>query len=567
MILGEARFEVTPPTQDRYDAFMEQTLTAAGFFRPRPYPGPIASTIVALAIAVIIAIRLVGVLEHQPRFLDDPAIRNLVGLISAFFALASLWTWFCFFSVYRLTVRLAVMIIPLLVLPIGFAAVRTRGTTRVIQFSGSMMPQFASGELRLDTVTPSGKSADLSTTTPRDFPQFLGPERNCWLPDRGLTPDWTANQPRQLWKRPIGAGWSAFAAVNGYAVTIEQRGDSEAVVCYTVETGEPVWSHSITARHEQAMGGIGPRSTPTIHKGRVYALGATGVLRCLDGNKGHLLWSEDVRKKYGVSVQEDEKMVMWGRAASPLIVDSLVVVPGGGKARKNLVAFDAETGSVVWEAENKNDDGTLDQIGYASPSLTTLAGRRQIVIVNESTVSGHDPANGERLWSFPWPGHSNGDACNSQAAVVDDNRLLLSKGYSAGAELIEVGKSQDNSEFVAKSIWKFPRVLQTKFTNVVIHDGHAYGLSEEILECVDLATGKRKWKSGRFGHGQILGVGDLLLVLSEEGQLNLVELNSNKFISNGSIQALEGKTWNNLCLYGKLLLVRNAQEAACFELP
>jgi outer membrane protein assembly factor BamB len=299
----------------------------------------------------------------------------------------------------------------------------------------------------------------------------------------------------------------------------------------------------------------------------VYALGAAGVLRCLNGSDGTLVWSEDLRKKYDVTAQEDEAAVMWGRAGSPLIVDSMVVVPGGGKARKNLVAFDAATGKVAWEAENKKEDGTLDQIGYASPSLATLAGRRQIVIGNESTVSGHDPATGNRLWSFPWPGHSNGDACNSQAAVVDDRRLLLSKGYSGGAELIEINEGKGPDEFTATSVWKVPRVLQTKFTNVVIHAGHAYGLSEEILECVDLDSGKRKWKAGRFGHGQILGVGELLLVLSEEGELNLVELNPNKFISHGSIQALEGKTWNNLCLYGKRLLVRNAQEAACFTLP
>jgi outer membrane protein assembly factor BamB len=260
-------------------------------------------------------------------------------------------------------------------------------------------------------------------------------------------------------------------------------------------------------------------------------------------------------------------MVMWGRAASPLIVDSFVVVPGGGKARKNLVAFDCETGSVAWEAENIKDDGTLDQISYPSPSLVTLAGRRQLVIGNESTVSGHDVDTGRSLWSFPWPGHSNGDACNSQAAFVDDQQLLLSKGYSGGAELIEVKQSSNGGDFTANSVWKVPRVLQTKFTNVVIHKGYAYGLSEEILECVDLADGKRKWKSGRFGHGQVLGVGDLLLVLSEEGELSLVKLNPSKFVSHGSIQALEGKTWNNLCLYGKRLLVRNAQEAACFELP
>jgi outer membrane protein assembly factor BamB len=151
--------------------------------------------------------------------------------------------------------------------------------------------------------------------------------------------------------------------------------------------------------------------------------------------------------------------------------------------------------------------------------------------------------------------------------AIGTNQVLLSKGYSAGAELIELTPGSGTGGFATKTVWRVPRVLQTKFTNVVVKDGHAYGLSEGILECVEVESGKRKWKSGRYEHGQILGVGDLLLVLSEEGELHLVELNPAKFVHLSSLQVLEGKTWNNLCLVGKRLLVRNAQEAACYELP
>jgi outer membrane protein assembly factor BamB len=150
-----------------------------------------------------------------------------------------------------------------------------------------------------------------------------------------------------------------------------------------------------------------------------------------------------------------------------------------------------------------------DQISYASPNLTTLVGRRQIIIVNESTASGHDPTNGERLWSVPWPGYSSGNASASQVVAIDDSQVLLSKGYSGGSELIELTTAA-NGSITAASKWAQPRLLQTKFTNVVIHDGHAYGLSEGILECVEAMKGQRKWKSGRYGHGQILGVGSSL---------------------------------------------------------
>ncbi len=125
----------------------------------------------------------------------------------------------------------------------------------------------------------------------------------------------------------------------------------------------------------------------------------------------------------------------------------------------------------------------------------------------------------------------------------------------------------DAGQWQVTSLWKVSRVLQTKLTNLVVYQGHAYGLSEGILECVELETGKRRWKKGRYGHGQILGVKDLLLVMSEDGELHLVELNPDAFIELGKQPILNGKTWNNLCLVGKRLLVRNADEAACIELP
>ena len=202
-------------------------------------------------------------------------------------------------------------------------------------------------------------------------------------------------------------------------------------------------------------------------------------------------------------------------------------------------------------------------------SLATLAGRRQILIVNESTASGHDPATGERLWSFPWPGHSNADASSSQAVAIDDRHVLLSKGYSGGAELIEL--SAEAGEWHADrriDLEEPARSCKPNSPTSSVHGGHAYGLSEGILECVELPSGKRAWKNGRYGHGQILGVGDLLLVLSEDGELCSGRADSRRSSPQlGSIQALEGKTWNNLCLYGNRLLIRNGQEAACYELP
>jgi outer membrane protein assembly factor BamB len=380
-----------------------------------------------------------------------------------------------------------------------------------------------------------------------------------------LDPDWTSSAPQELWRRPIGAGWSGFSAVHSYAFTMEQRGPLELVTCYEVETGKPCWSHSIETRHETVMGGVGPRCTPTVHDGKVYALGATGVLRCLDGATGELIWSDNIPARYDVTAQADLRAVAWGRAASPLIVDGMVVVPFGGPVQgpfHSLAAYDAGSGQLLWTGGNQ-------QVSYSSPALTTLAGRRQIVIVNESTVSGHDPATGAQLWSYPWPGSSTGSASVSQAVPVGSNRLLLSKGYGQGAELIEIGAGGDGG-LTASSLWDDTRVLKTKFTNVVVLGDEVYGLSDGILECVRLSDGKRLWKDRRradLEHGQLLCVGNLILAQAESGDVVLFQPDPGGYRELGRFAALNDQTWNNLCLYGPYLLTRNSVEAACFKLP
>ena len=340
---------------------------------------------------------------------------------------------------------------------------------------------------------------------------------------------------------------------------MEQRGTTELVTCYEIASGFLQWSHGTEARHENPMGGVGPRCTPTIDEGRVYTLGATGVLSCLDGSSGQPLWVHDLLGMVGLTPEADERNVAWGRAASPLIVGSLVVVPVGGPrdGRKvSLVAFDKTTGERIWE-------GGQQQVGYSSPVLATIHGVPQIAIVNESSVSGHAVDTGHELWRRPWSGSSNAQANTSQAVVVGEDRILVSKGYGGGAELFRI--TFDSENWNTEPIWK-ENVLKTKLTNVVIHDGHAYGLDDGILSCVEVETGRRRWKRGRYGHGQILLVGDSLLVLAESGELWMVQPTPEGHEVLGRMPVLDGITWNNLCLYGTRLLVRNAEQAACYEL-
>jgi outer membrane protein assembly factor BamB len=407
-----------------------------------------------------------------------------------------------------------------------------------------------------------GAHVDLATTTPHDFPQFLGPKRDLAVRGIKLARDWSVHPPEEVWRKRVGAGWSGFSAVNGYAVTLEQRGSTELVTCYQIETGELQWAHGADTRYETWIGGIGPRSTPTIHLGKVYVLGATGRFLCLDGASGQPVWQKDLLQEFGLTSQDERELLHFGRANSPLIVDDVVIVPAGGPkpgARWSLAAFHKDTGALVWKGGGQN-------VSYSSPAFGVLAGVAQVVCVNEDTASGHDVKTGKLLWEIPWPGNSSKDANVSQAVPLPPDRVFISKGYGGGATLVKLTPAADGT-LEAKQLYHEPRNMRTKLTNVTIKDGHVYGLSDGVLECLQLDTGRKVWRDGRYGHGQILRVDDLLLVLSEDGELALVEATPerpNHVL--GQIQALEGRTWNNLALYGSYLLLRNGTEAVCYRL-
>lgn len=493
----------------------------------------------------------------------DEAVLNMVstGLgVLAFFTFTRWFIWYSDYPVVTRRIAFWTCCVALAALPFS---VRLEGVT------GNMVMKFQWRWVKPKDALLSSEGfkkenlADLSKVAESDITGFLGNDRNNYQSSPKLDKDWEANPPKLKWRQPIGAGWSAFVVVNGFAVTMEQRGEDEIVACYKVESGEPVWKYSVKSRHEHPLGGIGPRSTPTIHNGKVYSLGAAGHLACLDGATGKPIWTKDLLKEQAIDQSKSEGIVLWGRAASCLIVDGKVVVPLGGIGENvvSLVAYDAESGQEQWR-------GGTEQISYASPILAKLDGVRQIVIVNEASVTGHDVSTGKTLWKHAWPGSSSGNASSSIPHVVDKNRLLLSKGYGQGCEVIELSNTDGN--WTVTSVAANPKSLMTKYTNVTIIDDHVYGLSDGIMECVSLPDLKRKWKTsaGRFGHGQVLGVGDVILVQTEQQEeIVLVAANPSKLEILGKIPGPVGKSWNNFCLVGNLLLARSEEEAICYELP
>lgn len=399
-----------------------------------------------------------------------------------------------------------------------------------------------------------------------DFPHFLGPNSNSTLPNIELETNWSEHPPKIAWKQPIGKGWSGFAVQGNAAYTMEQRDKEEWVSCYDADSGQLLWHYAIPGLHFHPLGGTGPRATPAIFEGRVYAQSAVNELVCLDMRTGDLIWNFDMLKASKSTQADFEASVAWGRSASPIIVDGKILAalggtPGNGNENstpQSLIALDAKTGTEVWRTGSA-------QISYSTPVVANLLGEQQILYISENSVAAFAVNDGKELWSVRWPSHSNSDANVSQPIPLDDSHVLLSKGYGGGAELLTISKN--DSAWSAESAWKAEGVLRTKFTSCVVKNGFAYGLNDGILECVDLKNGKRTWKKGRYRHGQVLLVGDTLLITAENGSVVLVATDPSELRELASLPVIGDVTWNTAALSGDRLLIRNSDEAACVILP
>jgi outer membrane protein assembly factor BamB len=513
-----------------------------------------------IAIVAVETVVLAGLQYFEGTEWLSPANAFLAKASTVGVTLILLFLWFVFMAPVSRAARMRVGVVGLALVGLAFVVFR------VEDVSGDIVPRLRFRWSRhADQALPKIETAadaptvNLAETTPDDYPQFLGAERRATLTGLKLARDWNAQPPKKLWSRPIGAAWSSFAVVGPYAVTQEQRGEEELVACYDLATGKPLWAHSTPVRFEETLAGIGPRATPTIHEGKVYTMGAKGHLACLDGATGKTIWQHDVVSEFAAVPP------IWGKSCSPLVYEDKVIVSAGAAEGKSLVAFNKNDGALVWS-------GGGDSSSYSSPTPMTLCGVPQIVIANSRSVASHDPASGRVLWQMSWPPgaleQNNVEPMVAQPVAIGDDRILITKGYGTGSAVWKVERENDEADAAwhVAPLWR-ANTLKTKFTNPVIRDGYAYALDEGVLECVDLNTGDKTWKRGKYGHGQVLLVDDLLLVQSEDGDIALVEADPKAFRELARHHAIEGTAWNPPALAGRKLLVRSNIEAACYELP
>ena len=475
-----------------------------------------------------------------------------VGIVFLWLSAARLWRKLAG------TVGLAIMSIVYVVVII-FLLIRFTGLE--VEWRGGYMPaltyhktkpNFEALERSRKATAPS-PSTNAAANEPGSskpyWTSFRGPLNDGYYQQQSILTNWPATGLKLLWKQPVGGGYGSFAIANGRAFTIEQRRDNEVAVAYDLESGRELWTQSWPGHFDESMGGDGPRSTPAFSEGKVFVLGALGNLACLDEATGKVIWSRNILAENGASVPT------YGIAASPLVFDDRIVVLSGAGNGHSILCYDQNDGRPIWNALD-------DKIGYMTPALVTLDGERQIIVSLEKRTVGLKPDDGQLLWEYPWQ-VLNHQMPIAQPILLSSNRFMLAAGYFTGCAAVQV--THKGSAWNVETVWR-NKNLKNKFSSSVIWQNHVYGLDEDILTCVDAATGERRWKGGRYGYGQLLLASGHLIILSGEGDLVLVEARPQEFRELSRFHAIEGKTWNYPALAAGKLLVRNGAEMACFEI-
>ena len=492
-------------------------------------------------ITIFIFVALIWVWGFHEAQRQDKWIRTAIIGLAAY---AEFLIWVLFVSRWRARARWAVFAGTIAIVLFCRFGLRISGVTGdllpIVEWRWKH-PRIVSVERSVDA--PSVDSLVMTNS----YPQFLGPNRNGVLPGPPLARDWKQTPPRELWRHAVGAAWSGFAIEGNRAITQEQRGEDELVVCYDLLSGRELWSHSDRSRYATTIAGEGPRATPTISSGRVYTLGGAGILNCLDLASGKVIWATNTLAQHGAKVPE------WGVAGSPLVTDTAVIVIVGGQGH-TLVAYDKTTGVRLWAAGN-------DEAHWSSLMRLSFPGRPAQIIAFNDTVAGHDEQTGKVLWQYPWRG---GHPHVTTPLPIGSDQLLVSSGYGTGSELLKL--SFVTSRWHAKRIWKSIR-MKSKFANLIHLGGYVYGLDDGALACIDMTTGELKWKGDRYGHGQMVLIGGLLLMMAENGDIVLLEPNPTEQRELTRFKVFNAKTWNPPALAGDLIVVRNDREAVCLRLP
>ena len=386
------------------------------------------------------------------------------------------------------------------------------------------------------------------------WPQWGGPKRDFQAGTATLASQWPAEGPKRVWSRPLGEGYSGIIVEDGRLYTMYRTGDDEVVVALDGDTGKTLWEHKSGAPVFQGMEtqfGRGPNATPLIHRGRLYAIGVAGHLQCLDAKTGTRIWSHEFMNAFGATLPE------FGHSSSPMVYKNTLVTAVGG-AGHGIMAFDLDSGSVVWQ---KHDFVNV----YSSPILIGLDGEDQLVVLVDRAVVGLAPSTGDLLWSFP---HENQWKTNISTPVWGNDHLLyVTTGDEPGSRALNLQRT--GGETKVEEVWT-TRKMAVGQGNVVRMGDYVYGSSGSegpaFLTAVELKTGKVAWRERGFAKANLLAADGKLVILDEDGILAFAAPSPKELKILSKVQLLKKPAWTVPTLVGTRLYARDKETIMALDL-
>lgn len=398
-----------------------------------------------------------------------------------------------------------------------------------------------------------------------NWPQFRGPNRDGVSPDENLLKEWPSDGPEKLWVyEGAGLGYSGMAIVDGKLYTMGTQGDDVTVVCVDIATGSEVWKSDFAKDDQQGYNtgwGHGPRGTPTVADGKVYALGPKGVLACLSAEDGKKVWSKDLVGDFG------GKAGGWGFSESPFVEgDKVVIGPGGSDSP--VVALNKDTGAKIWTASGFEVGGGKAE--YATTVPVDLNEQRQYLRLFNNQLVSLDSESGDLIWTTSWPGDKSPAVIPTP--IADGNQVYISSGYGVGSKLVEVSSSNR-----AKDVWE-NKTMKNKHGGMIKYGDHIYGSSEGGgLICQDWKSGEMVWneKGQFFGSTDSVAIADgMIYCLNDDsGTLTLAEASPDGFKQAGQFKMdpqssqrnPKGKVWTYPLVIGGKLFLKDQEIVICYD--
>ena len=425
-----------------------------------------------------------------------------------------------------------------------------------------------------------------------DWPQFLGPHRDGTSDETGLIDRWPTNGVPVVWEKTIGTGYSAPSVLGDRLVLHHRVGGEEIVECFDAGTGKPLWRYGYPSQFIDPYGyNNGPRCTPLLTAERCYTFGAEGKLVCLALQTGKLIWQRDTAKDWEVPA------AFFGVGSSPILEGDLLLVMVGGQPNAGMVAFDAKTGTTVWESvgqKNWQDQPMLGwpgdrtvvwkkwdkQASYATPVAGTVNGQRQIFCLMRQGLVSLNPTNGAVHFSRWFRAQVEESVNAANPVLVDDLVFISAAYYKAGSALLKV--RPDNRGYDEQ--WR-STVLEIHWTTPIHHAGYLYAFSgrnepDARFRCVELRTGKLMWDRDEswaphsmkqppvYGRGSAILADGKLVVLGEGGLLGLFKVDPKRpeELSRWQVPQLHYPCWAAPVLSRKRLYLRSEDRLICLTL-